>query len=72
MFLIPRRPGESVILDDEIILTVLDVRGDKVRLAIEAPPHMSIERGEALELKLATWISQMGSNVAEDRREETN
>ncbi len=66
MFLIPRRAGESVVLDDEIILTVLEVRGDKVRLAIEAPPHIPIERGETLELRLSP---QAGSD---DRPEEIN
>ncbi len=53
MFLIPRRAGESVVLDDQIVVTILEVRGDKVRISIEAPPDIPIERGETMELKLS-------------------
>jgi carbon storage regulator len=66
VFLIPRRAGESVVLDGQIVITVLEVRGDKVRISIEAPPDVPIERGETVELRLSF---QAGAN---DRPEETN
>ena len=37
MIVIPRKQGESVIIGDDIILTVIGVRGDEVRLAVEYP-----------------------------------
>jgi carbon storage regulator len=33
----PRKKGESVVIGDDIILTVVEIRGDKVRLTIEHP-----------------------------------
>ncbi len=37
MIVIPRKQGESVVIGDDIILTVIEVRGDEVRLAVEYP-----------------------------------
>ena len=37
MIVIPRKKGESVVIGDDIILTVIEVRGDNVRLGIEHP-----------------------------------
>ena len=37
MIVIPRKIGESVVINDDIILTVIEVRGDKVRLGVEHP-----------------------------------
>ena len=37
MFVSPRMKDESVVLGDDIILTVIEVRGDKVRLGVEHP-----------------------------------
>jgi carbon storage regulator len=42
-----RRPGERIIIGDrEIVLTVASVKGDKVRIAIEAPANIKVHREE--------------------------
>ena len=46
MLSLSRKPHERIIIDDRIIISILDVRGDKVRLGIEAPPDMPIHREE--------------------------
>ena len=46
MFLISRMKDESVVLGDDIILTVIEIRGDKVRLGIELPEGVSLHRAE--------------------------
>ena len=46
MIVIPREKGESVVISDDIILTVIDVRGDKVRLGIEHPKGVTVHRRE--------------------------
>ena len=52
MLVLTRRAGESVMIGDDIVITVLDVRGDVVRLGIEAPRSVQVHREEVyLELQ---------------------
>jgi carbon storage regulator len=37
VLVLTRRPGESIMIGDEVVVTVLDVRGDVVRVGIKAP-----------------------------------
>ena len=46
MIVIPRKKGESVVISDDVILTVIEVRGDKVRLGIEHPKGVTVHRRE--------------------------
>jgi carbon storage regulator len=47
MLVLSRKPGESIIIGDEIVVTVLEVRGRHVRLGLEAPKHVQIRRDNA-------------------------
>jgi carbon storage regulator len=49
VIVIRRKKGESVIISDDIVLTVIDVRGDKVRLGIEHPRDVTVHRREIYE-----------------------
>jgi len=49
MLVLSRKRNESVVINDNIIVTVIDVRGDKVRIGIEAPRDVSVHRQEVLE-----------------------
>ncbi len=46
MLVLSRKKGESVIIRENIIVTVVDIRGDKVRLGIEAPKDVLVHRRE--------------------------
>jgi carbon storage regulator len=46
MFTIPRRTGESVVIDDDITLTVIEIRADKVRFQIQCPRETMVHRKE--------------------------
>jgi carbon storage regulator len=46
MLVLTRKPGQKVVLDDNIIVTVVEVKGSQVRLAFEAPDQVRILRGE--------------------------
>ena len=46
MLVLTRRPGESIMVGDEVVVTVLDVRGDVVRLGIKAPRSIQVHREE--------------------------
>lgn len=46
MLVLSRKKNESIIIDDNIVITVVEIRGDKVRLGIEAPREVPIHRSE--------------------------
>jgi len=48
MLVLSRRAGESVVLGDDITVTVLEVRGDVVRIGIDAPRDVKVHRAELL------------------------
>jgi carbon storage regulator len=49
MLVLSRQRDESIIIGDNIVVTVVDVRGDKVRLGIDAPREVSVHRREIYE-----------------------
>jgi carbon storage regulator len=49
VIILPRKKGESVVISDDIILTVIEVRGDKVRLGIEHPKGVTVQKREVYE-----------------------
>lgn len=50
MLVLSRQKDERIVIDNRIVITVVDIRGDKVRLGIEAPPEISVHRQEIQEL----------------------
>ena len=46
MLVLSRKKNESIIINDNIVITVVDIRGDKVRLGIEAPKDVPVHRRE--------------------------
>ncbi len=46
MLVLSRKPGEKVVLSNGITLTVVEVRGNRVRLAFDAPDQVRIVRAE--------------------------
>lgn len=49
MLVLSRHRDESIIIGDDIIITVVEIRGDKVRLGIQAPPDVPVHRKEVYE-----------------------
>lgn len=49
MLVLSRHRDESIMIGDEIVVTIVDIRGDKVRLGIEAPSHVPVHRQEVYE-----------------------
>lgn len=46
MLVLSRAREESIIIGDNIVVTIIDIRGDKVRLGIQAPTEISVHRRE--------------------------
>lgn len=49
MLVLSRKRDERIMIGDEISLLVVDIRGDKVRLGIEAPSNVTVHRQEVFE-----------------------
>ena len=49
MLVLSRQKDESIIIGDDVEITIVDVRGDKVRLGITAPRSISVHRKEIYE-----------------------
>ena len=49
MLVLSRQRDESIMIGDEVEITVVDVRGEKVRLGITAPAHVPVHRKEVYE-----------------------
>lgn len=49
MLVLSRKKDESIVINENIVITVVEVRGDKVRLGIQAPRDVSIHRNEVYE-----------------------
>lgn len=51
MLVLSRKDSEQIVIDDRICIKVLSIRGNSVRLGIDAPPSVAVLRGEiAVEL----------------------
>lgn len=49
MLVLSRKKDEKIVIGDHITLMVIDIRGDKVRLGIEAPKDVAVHRQEVYE-----------------------
>jgi carbon storage regulator len=49
MLVLSRQRDESIIIGDNIVVTIVDIRGDKVRLGIQAPTEVPVHRQEIYE-----------------------
>ena len=48
MLVLTRKSGEKIVIGDDITITILDVRGDGIRIGIDAPRGIKIQREEVL------------------------
>ncbi len=46
MLILTRRAGESIMIGDEVTITVLGIKGNQVRLGVNAPKEISVHREE--------------------------
>ena len=49
MLVLSRQRDESIVIGEHIVITIVDIRGEKVRLGIDAPPHVPVHRKEVYE-----------------------
>lgn len=54
MLVLTRKVGETIVIGNNIRITVVGVQGDKTRIGIEAPPDVVVDRQEIHDRKVAT------------------
>ncbi|MCY7326078.1 MAG: carbon storage regulator CsrA [Microbacteriaceae bacterium] len=64
MLVLTRKPGESVLIGDDITITILETRGDGVRIGIDAPRGVRIQRDEIV--RALTEANVAAATAADD------
>jgi len=73
MLVLSRQRDESIIIGDNIVVTVVDIRGDKVRLGIQAPPEITVHRREVYEaIQREKKMKQDQGSTTPERTEATH
>jgi carbon storage regulator len=78
MLVLSRRVGESVVIGDDVTVTILEVRSDGIRIGIDAPRSVAVHRAELLvELEesnkdSASPSEESVSSLAEELRRRTS
>ena len=61
MLVLSRKKSESIIIDNDIKVTIIEIMGNKVRLGIEAPKEKEVQREEI-------WLQLQKSKLTEDEQ----
>ncbi len=64
MLIISRKVGEGIVIDEQITVTIIAVRGDRVKLAIAAPPTVPVDRAEVRQRVAAAAEDQVPASQA--------
>jgi carbon storage regulator len=59
MLILSRKRNERIFIGPNIIVTVVEIRGDKVRIGVEAPTTLAVHREEIAE-RIAAGVPQTG------------
>lgn len=64
MLILTRRVGESLIIGDDVVVNVLGVKGNQVRIGVDAPKNVSVHREEIFKRINAEKRTPVGSSVS--------
>ena len=68
MLVLTRKAGERIVIGDDIVITILDTRGDGIRIGIDAPQGIKIQREEVLQAVIdANVAAASASEHAEEQ-----
>ena len=64
MLVLSRKKNESIVINNDITIVVVEIRGDKVRLGVEAPKEVPVHRREVYDAIQRNDAAQAESNKA--------
>lgn len=59
MLVLSRKKSEQIVINDNIVITVVEIRGDKCRLGISAPIEISVHRREVYDAIKANGVNRV-------------
>lgn len=66
MLILGRKIGETLMIGDEVTVTILSVKGNQVRVGVDAPKHVSVHREEiAARIAAQEQVPSYGRDVTE-------
>ena len=66
MLVLSRKKNESIVINNDITIVVVEIRGDKVRLGVEAPKEIPVHRREVYEaIKRNEQLANSGESASE-------
>lgn len=70
MLVLSRKKNESIVINDDIAIVVVEIRGDKVRLGVEAPKEVPVHRREVYDaIKRAEQEEKSGQSTSQGESE---
>jgi len=67
MLVLSRQRDESIMIGDDVVITIVDIRGDKVRIGIDAPTRIPVHRQEVYEaIQRENEMQQTADNAVSD------
>lgn len=67
MLVLSRKKNESIVINDDITIVVVEIRGDKVRLGVEAPKHVPVHRREVYDAIINSGFGVPGDGDAKPK-----
>lgn len=71
MLVLSRKKNESIIINNDITIVVVEIRGDKVRLGVEAPKEVPVHRREVYDAIKRAETEQQRSRTSQTGAEAT-
>ena len=67
MLVLTRKAGESIVIGNEVVITVLEIRGGQIRIGVDAPRDLTVHRAEIYQQVMA---ENQAAVASADRRSE--